>query len=94
MCTKFQVDWISTSSKTTSTKNFNLKRDGRTDERTNGRTDGRTDAQTRKHNAHKWGIKSRDQQAHELVYTSLVNRNGRHTPKHTNESKLFNTTQG
>ena len=45
MCTKFQVDWTSTSSKTTSTKNFNLKRDRR------------TDAQTRKHNAHNWGIK-------------------------------------
>ena len=29
-CTKFQVDWTSTSSKTTLTKNFNLKR---TDER-------------------------------------------------------------
>ena len=47
MCTKFEVDWTSTSSKTTLTKNFNLKRDRRTD----GRTDERTDAQTRKHNA-------------------------------------------
>ena len=28
MCTKFEVDWTSTSSKTTLTKNFNLKRDG------------------------------------------------------------------
>ena len=36
MCTKFEVDWTSTSSKTTLTKNFNLN------ERTNGRTDGRT----------------------------------------------------
>ena len=27
MCTKFQVDWTSTSVKTTLTKNFNLKRD-------------------------------------------------------------------
>ena len=55
MCTKFQVDWTSTSSKTTLTKNFNLKRDRRTneqtDERTDRQTDGRTDAQTRKHNA-------------------------------------------
>ena len=34
MCTKFQVDWTSTSSKTTFTKNFNLKGlDARTDER-------------------------------------------------------------
>ena len=49
MFTTFQVDWTSTSSKTTSTKNFDLKRDGR--------ADGRTDVQTRKHNAHKWGIK-------------------------------------
>ena len=48
MCTKFQVDWTSTSSKTTSTKNFNLK----------GRTDKRMDPQTRKHNAHLWGIKN------------------------------------
>ena len=38
MCTKFQVDWTSTSSKTTLTKNFNLKQD----ERMDGRTDGRT----------------------------------------------------
>ena len=38
MCTEFQVDWTSTSSKTTLAKNFNLKRD----EQTNGRTDGRT----------------------------------------------------
>ena len=38
MCTKFQVDWTSTSSKTTSTKNFNLKRDRRTNERTNAQT--------------------------------------------------------
>ena len=37
MFTKFQVDWTSTSSKTTLTKNFNLKRDGRTDGRTNER---------------------------------------------------------
>ena len=38
MCTKFQVDWTSTSSNTTLTKNINLKRDEwqkrRTDERT------------------------------------------------------------
>ena len=47
MCTKFQVDWTSISSKTTLTKNFNLKRD----ERTNGRTNERTEPQTRKHNA-------------------------------------------
>ena len=53
MFTKFQVDWTSTSSKSASTKNFNLERD----ERTNGRTDERTDAQTRKHNAHKWDMK-------------------------------------
>ena len=46
MCTKFQVDWTSTSSKTTSPKNFNLKWDGRTDERTNERTDGRTNGRT------------------------------------------------
>ena len=43
MCTKFQVDWTSTSSKTTLTKNFNLKRtDAQTDERTNGGTDQKT----------------------------------------------------
>ena len=52
---KFQVDWTSTSSKTTSTKNFNMKRDE--NRRTKGWHDGRTDTQTRKHNAHKWGIK-------------------------------------
>ena len=55
MCTKFQVVQTSASSKTTLTKNFNLKRDrqrnGRKDERTDGRTNERTDAQTRKHNA-------------------------------------------
>ena len=39
MCTKFQVDWTSASSKTTWTKNFNLKRDRRTDELTNEWTD-------------------------------------------------------
>ena len=40
MCTKFQVDWTSASSKTTLTKNFNLngRTDGRKDERTNERT--------------------------------------------------------
>ena len=43
MCTKFQVDWISTSSKTTSTINFITR--------------SRTNGQTRKHNAHKWSIK-------------------------------------
>ena len=42
MLTKFQVDWTSTSSKTTSTKNFNLKQDRRTDGRTNRRTKERT----------------------------------------------------
>ena len=36
-CTKFQVDW--TSSKTTLTKNFNLKR---MDEQMNGGTDQKT----------------------------------------------------
>ena len=34
MFTKFKVDWTSTSSKTTLNKNFNLKRDTRTNERT------------------------------------------------------------
>ena len=53
MFTKFQVDWTSTSSKTTLTKNFNLKRD----EQMNGQPDEQMDTQTRKHNAHKWGIK-------------------------------------
>ena len=50
MSTKFQVDWTLASSKTTLTKNFNLKRDRW--------TNGRTDVQTRKHNAHKWDITS------------------------------------
>ena len=39
MCTKFQVNWTSTSSKTTSTKhfnqNFNPKQDKQTDKQTN-----------------------------------------------------------
>ena len=35
MCTKFQVDWTSASSKTTLIKNFNLKWDRRTDGRPN-----------------------------------------------------------
>ena len=39
MCTKFQVDWASTSSKTTLTKNFNLKWDRWMDE---GKTDQKT----------------------------------------------------
>ena len=37
MCTKFEVDWTSTLSKTTLTKNFNLNEQtdaGQTDERT------------------------------------------------------------
>ena len=42
MCTKFKVDWTSTSSKTTLTKNFNLI----PDKRTNGGTDEKTDGQT------------------------------------------------
>ena len=54
MFTTFQVDWTSTSSKTTLTKNFNLKRD----RRTNGQMNDQTGAETRKHNAHKWGIKN------------------------------------
>ena len=59
MCTEFQVDWTSTSSKTTLTKNFNLKRD----ERMEGQTDGRTNERThRPENImplyyRKWGIK-------------------------------------
>ena len=59
MCTKFQVDWTSASSKTTLIKNFNLGRD----RRTNGRTDGRTDERThRPENImplyyRRWGIK-------------------------------------
>ena len=47
MCTKFEVDWNSTLSKTTLFKNFNLKLDRRTNKR----------MQTEKRNAHKWGIK-------------------------------------
>ena len=39
MYTKFQDDWTSTSSKTKSTKNFNLKRDRLMDDRTNEQTD-------------------------------------------------------
>ena len=62
MCTMFQVDLTSTSSKTTLTKNLNLKPDRSTDKRKanewrNKRTDGKIEAQIRKHNAHKWGIK-------------------------------------
>ena len=53
MFTKFQVDRTSTSSKPTSTKNFNLK----WDEQTDRQTKEQTDAQTRKHNPHKWSIK-------------------------------------
>ena len=60
MCTKFQVDWTLTSLKTTLTKNFNLKWDGRTNRRTDRRTDGRTH---RPENImplyyRRWGIKS------------------------------------
>ena len=46
MNTKFQVDWTSTPSKTTLTKNFNLKRDEWTDEQTDEQTEGRTDQKT------------------------------------------------
>ena len=46
MYAKFQVDWTSTSSKTTLTKNFNLKRDRWTDEQTEEQTNGRTDQKT------------------------------------------------
>ena len=51
MCTKFQVDWTSTSSKTTLTKNFNMKQ-----------TDGR---RHRPENImplyyHSWGIKNNE----------------------------------
>ena len=38
MFTKVQVGWTSTSSKTTLTKNFDLKRDRRIDERMNEQT--------------------------------------------------------
>ena len=38
MYTKFHVDWTSTSSKTTMTKNFNLKRDRQTNEPTDQKT--------------------------------------------------------
>ena len=56
MCTTFQVDWTSTSSKTTLTKNFNLKWDEWTDRQTDEQTDGQTDRRTdQKHNAHKMG---------------------------------------
>ena len=43
MCTKFQVDWTSTSSKTTLTENLNLKQERWTDRP--------KEAQTKKHNA-------------------------------------------
>ena len=43
MFTKFQVNWTSTSSQPTTTKNFNLEWDRWTDKQTNG--------QTRKHYA-------------------------------------------
>ena len=63
MCTKFQVDWTSTLSKTTLTKNLNLKLDRRTDEqmKTKGQTDKLTDAQTRNIMPLyycRWGIKN------------------------------------
>ena len=66
MCIKFEVDWISTSSKTTLTKNFNLEQDRRRDKQ--------TEAQTRKHNAHKWGITSCWQNTNYvlLVYFMMV----------------------
>ena len=57
MFKKFQIDRTSTSSKTTSTKNLNLKRDRRT---------------TRKHNAHKLGIKKRNIVSL-MVFTRLHN---------------------
>ena len=57
MCTKFQSDWTSTSSKTTPTKNFNLEG-----------TDGRTDVQIRKNNVLKWGIKQMNEK--QICYTS------------------------
>ena len=62
MFTKFQVDWTSTSSKTTFTKNVNLKRDiwdGRMDERTNGRTQ-RTENTMTLYYIYRWGIKNKD----------------------------------
>lgn len=47
MCTKFYVDWTLTSSKTTFTKNFNLKWDRRTNRGINGQTNyGLTDQNT------------------------------------------------
>ena len=46
MCTKFQVDWTSTSSKTTLTKNFNLKWDKQMNRRTDGQTNRGTDQKT------------------------------------------------
>ena len=42
MSPKFQVDWTSTSSKTTSTKNFNQSFNLKRDRQTEGQTDGRT----------------------------------------------------
>ena len=42
MCTEFKVDWTSTSSKTTLTKNLNLKWDRQTDEQRNGHTGQKT----------------------------------------------------
>ena len=42
MYTKFEFDWTSTSPKTTLTKNFNLRRDRRTNEQTDERRDERT----------------------------------------------------
>ena len=46
MCTKFQFDWTSTSLKTTSTKNFNLKQDRRMNQQMDEQTKGRTDQKT------------------------------------------------
>ena len=42
MCTKFQIDWTSVSSKTTLTKNFNLRRD----RQNYGRMEKQTDTHT------------------------------------------------
>ena len=53
MCTQFQFDWTSTSSKTILSNTFNLKLDT---SRRDGQTDRPTDSQSEKNNDYRWGI--------------------------------------
>ena len=100
MCTKFQVDWTSNSSKTTLTNNFNLKDQklGLEAWQTDGRTNGRSDRKNTMpiNGAYKCCILDKvyilscQQLYHPLLWYSLKINKWRIVPRYDEEAPLVN----